>query len=152
MAAQWRRLCAIMETPPISSDRGSARHFSVESVSAELDELLLRRVQLRDDIARMQKLLKDLAIRTHSRLTRLEQATHLERACRIALMETNEAVSVAMVYNRIVKRGSIAFAGHKRPHRAIEKALNRLVELGEADLVNEARNRRWSWVAGRASL
>jgi hypothetical protein len=140
-----------METLPNTSDRESTRHISVENVSAELDELLLRRVQLRDDIARMHKLLKGLAVRTHSQLTRLEQATQLERACRIALMETNEAVPVAMIYDRIVKRGSVAFAGHKRPYRAIEKALNQLVESGEADLVNEPRSRRWSWRVGRAS-
>jgi len=141
----------MMETLPTTSDRDSAQHLSSENVSAELDELLLRRVQLRDDIARMHKLLKGLAIRTHSRLIRLEQATQIERACRIALMEASEPASVQMVYDRIIKRGSIAFTGHKRPLRTIESALNHLVEAGEAALVNEASNRRWRWLAGRMS-
>jgi len=140
------------QASPRTSDRDSARHLSVQNLNMELDELLLRRLRLRDDIARMHELLKGLAVRAHSRLTRLEQATKLERACRIALMETNEPASIEMVYDRIARRGSITSFAHKRTLRAIENALDHLVESGEAAVVNEAGTRRWRWLTEPGSF
>jgi|SRR5580658_63257 hypothetical protein len=67
----------------------------------------------------------------------------LERACRIALMETEEPVSVEIIYDRIVRRGSLMFLGYKRPFRAITLAMGSLVELGEASLLRTGGRRRW---------
>ncbi len=76
----------------------------------------------------------------------------LERACRIALMETNEPTAVENVYDRIQKRGSLTFAGYKRPLRAIAFAMNALVRKGEASLLEVAGSRRWQWETERAPL
>jgi hypothetical protein len=59
----------------------------------------------------------------------------LERACRIALMETEQPVSVEAIYDRIVRRGSFVFLSHKRPFRAIGLAMATLVRRGEAILL-----------------
>lgn len=71
----------------------------------------------------------------------------LERACRIALMETQEPVSVETIYDRIERRGSFTFAGYKHPFRAIMLAMGAMVRQGEASLYNEGGHRRWRWDA-----
>jgi hypothetical protein len=67
----------------------------------------------------------------------------LERACRIALMETEEPVSVERIYDRIVRRESLMFLSYKRPFRAIALAMGSLVKLGEARLQRTGSQRRW---------
>jgi hypothetical protein len=67
----------------------------------------------------------------------------LERACRIALMETEEPVPVELIYDRIVRRGSVMFLSYKRPFRAITLAMCTLVALGEASLLRTGSQRRW---------
>src|SRR5690242_16366570 len=47
----------------------------------------------------------------------------LERACRIALMEAQQPASVEVIYERIVRRGSLQLFGYKRPFRAIGSAM-----------------------------
>jgi hypothetical protein len=69
----------------------------------------------------------------------------LERACRIALMETYEPVSVETIYDRIERRGSFTFAGYKHPFRAIVLAMGAMVRHGEASLCIEEEHRRWRW-------
>jgi hypothetical protein len=71
--------------------------------------------------------------------------SELERACRIALMEANQPASVEAIYARIERRGSITFAGYKRPFRAITLAMNALTKQGEASLLQESGSRRWRW-------
>ena len=61
----------------------------------------------------------------------------LERACRIALMETEQPVCVEAIYDRIVRRESFVFLSHKRPFRAIALAMATLVRRGEAILLVE---------------
>ena len=67
----------------------------------------------------------------------------LERACRIALLESDGPVSVEAIYDRIVRRGSIAFQSYKRPFRAISIAMAQLTRQGNAILVtgHEASSR-----------
>jgi hypothetical protein len=55
----------------------------------------------------------------------------LERACRIALMEGEGPVSTEVIYDRIVRRGSITFLGYRRPFRAIASAMSALSKRGE---------------------
>jgi len=71
--------------------------------------------------------------------------SELERACRIALMEANQPASVEAIYDRIERRGSITFAGYKRPFRAIALVMNALVKQGEASLLKGSGSRRWRW-------
>jgi len=65
----------------------------------------------------------------------------LERACRIALLESDGPLSVESLYDRVERRGSITFSGYRRPFRAIVLAMNALVKRGEASLLGEGR--RW---------
>ena len=67
----------------------------------------------------------------------------LERACRIALLETEEPVPVEVIYDRIVRRGSVMLLSYKRPFRAITLAMRTLVGLGEASLMRTGSQRRW---------
>jgi hypothetical protein len=76
----------------------------------------------------------------------------LERACRIALMETNEPASAEAVFDRIQRRGSFAFVGYKRPLRAIRLVMTGMVKRGEAKLLFEDGHRRWCWEMGPATL
>jgi hypothetical protein len=56
----------------------------------------------------------------------------LERACRIALMEAQQPASIEVIYDRIVRRGSLQFFAYKSPFRALASALSALVRRGEA--------------------
>ena len=162
----------------------------VSAASAELKRLLLQRVKLSNDIARMRKLFKRLTLSAncyrpegkplleerwstrpsgspeHDRspiaASALRRApanarnmrprqSKLGRACRIALMETNEPASVETIYDRIERRGSVALAG-KRPFRAIVLAMNALVKQGEASLLDEANRRRWVLGGGTSTV
>jgi hypothetical protein len=99
------------------------------------------------DVSPRRKRLRSLTWPLPPRPTRVQ----LERACRIALMETDHPVSVEMVYERIVRRGSLEFVGYKRPFRVIASALTTLVKRGEARLLidriagwgSSARRRQW---------
>lgn len=76
--------------------------------------------------------------------------SELARACRIALMETSEPVSVEAIYDRVQRRGSFTFAGYKHPFRAIVLAMGAMVRRGEVNLLNDAGRRRWRWLTERA--
>ena len=69
--------------------------------------------------------------------------SELARACRIALMEATESVSVETIYDRIERRESFSFVGYKHPFRAIVLAMSAMVKRGEAILLSEAGHRRW---------
>jgi hypothetical protein len=58
----------------------------------------------------------------------------MERACRIALMEGDDPVTVEALYDRITRRGALGFLGYKQPFRAIALAMSSLVKSGEAIL------------------
>jgi hypothetical protein len=53
-------------------------------------------------------------------------------------MEGDEPVSVELIYERILRRGSLQFLGYKRPFRAITGAMSALRKRGEVAL--ELRN------------
>ncbi|HLX82880.1 MAG TPA: hypothetical protein VKR59_03220 [Terriglobales bacterium] len=69
--------------------------------------------------------------------------TALERACRIALMESDGPASPETIYDRIVRRGSLPFFGYKRPLRAIASAMSTLVKRGEASLHANDKSSCW---------
>ena len=74
---------------------------------------------------------------------------HLERACRIALMEEDRPASVEAIYDRIVRRGSVMFFAYKRPFRAIALALSGLASRGEVILVEKDGRSKRSRRSGR---
>jgi len=73
--------------------------------------------------------------RSQSREKPKHRLANLERACRIALLETDQPTSVEGIYDRITKRGSFVFVSYERAFRAIALAMARLVRRGEAILL-----------------
>jgi len=67
----------------------------------------------------------------------------LRRACRIALLEKFESVSIEEVYQRIVRRGSFAFANADRAMPAIVEELNALANDGELRRIEAASGMSW---------
>jgi hypothetical protein len=75
------------------------------------------------------------------------------KACRMALMEANQPLSVREVCERIQDRLPGVLVRHKDPLASVTTVLNRLVEYGEAQAVVRDNGRRaWRWVADPAPL
>jgi hypothetical protein len=145
------------------------------SLSPDLNNLLLRCLELSDEIAQIRTLVRRLTQndsrqingrRSHKsqRARRLSNSdgrgrartrpvkSELERACRIALMEATEPMSLEIIYDRIQRRGSYTFAGYSHPFRAMVLALNGMVKQGEASLLCEEDHRCWRWGSDRPAL
>jgi len=70
------------------------------------------------------------------------------KACRLALMEASQPLSVREVCDRIRERLPGVLLRHKDPLASVTTVLNRLVEYGEARSVLKDNGRRaWQWVA-----
>ena len=69
----------------------------------------------------------------------------LERACRIALLESEDTATAAQIYDRIIRRGSYPLNRCKHPLVHIIKALDALEQRGEVQTVVEGDCRRWLW-------
>ncbi|SRR5579871_1302638 len=67
----------------------------------------------------------------------------LRRACRIAMLESQEGLTKDEVLARIVRRGSYQFANVASAKTAIRKELNAMVEEGELEC--EACEVGWKW-------
>lgn len=67
----------------------------------------------------------------------------LRRACRIALLETDDAVSDAEIYSRIVRRGSYSFPSADSAARAIAEELHAMLVLGELRRVGNLATQAW---------
>jgi hypothetical protein len=75
------------------------------------------------------------------------------KACRLALMEAGQALSVREVCERIQQRLPGVLLRHKDPLASVTTVLNRLVEYGEARAVVRDNGRRaWQWVADPAPV
>jgi len=72
-----------------------------------------------------------------------ETDQELRRACRIAMLESQEGLTKDEVLARIVRRGSYQFANVASANNAIRRELNALVEEGELDC--EACDVGWKW-------
>jgi len=59
----------------------------------------------------------------------------LERACRVALLESEAAASVPEIYDRIIRRGSYRLNRYKHPLVPIIKALHGLASRNEIEMV-----------------
>jgi hypothetical protein len=76
----------------------------------------------------------------------------LERACRIALLESEEAATSAQIYDRIIRRGSYQLNRCKHPLVHIIKTLDALEQRGEVQTVVEGDCRRWLWNVARQGM
>jgi len=75
------------------------------------------------------------------------------KACRMALMEAGQPLSVREVCERIQERLPGVLLRHKDPLASVTTVLNRLVEYGEAQAVVRDNGRRaWQWVADPAPI
>jgi hypothetical protein len=67
----------------------------------------------------------------------------LRRACRIALLESDEALCEQEIRARIVRRGSFPFTNVDFAGPAIARALSALAEKEEVCALNDGPTRRW---------
>jgi hypothetical protein len=75
------------------------------------------------------------------------------KACRLALMEAGQPLSVREVCERIQGRLPGVLLRHKDPLASVTTVLNRLVEYGEAQSVVRDNGRRaWQWIADPAPI
>jgi len=75
------------------------------------------------------------------------------KACRLALMEARQPLSVREVCERIQERLPGVLLRHKDPLASVTTVLNRLVEYGEAQSVLRDNGRRaWQWIADPSPL
>jgi hypothetical protein len=75
------------------------------------------------------------------------QNRDLRRACRIALLETVDAVSYEDIYTRIVRRGSFFLGSAASALPAIVQELNAMAEAGEVHCVQVSGERRWQRIS-----
>jgi hypothetical protein len=69
--------------------------------------------------------------------------TSLQRACRIALMETEAAASLDEIYARILQRGSFPFVRQERAKSILLRVLRVMAQDGEVRLLRGAPCCRW---------
>jgi hypothetical protein len=84
-------------------------------------------------------------IRTRSRsgILRGNPNPDLQRACRIALMETTNAVTVDEIYARILRRKSFSFLDRESAIHAISEELHTMLHQGELRRIDDSRNTTW---------
>jgi hypothetical protein len=72
---------------------------------------------------------------------------HLQRACRIALLEGEKPVSLEEICARIVRRGSFSFVNPDCANPVLLQLLNAMAERGEVHLLESDPCCRWERVA-----
>jgi hypothetical protein len=84
-------------------------------------------------------------IRTRSRsgILRGKPNPDLQRACRIALMETANAVTVDEIYARILRRKSFSFLDRASAIYAISEELHAMLHQGELRRIDDSCNTTW---------
>jgi hypothetical protein len=79
------------------------------------------------------------------RRQRNEKNKKLERACRIALLESGEGATAEQVYDRICRRRSYNVGRFKHPLAFIIATLETFVARDEAQVSLSEGSRRWQW-------
>jgi hypothetical protein len=137
----------------------------VEQMQTELHSLVTRQEDLRRRIWSIHRALRGLqtmasrpsADRTIARRSGRRQpsgsrykssqlSVSLRRACRIALMEADTAVSLEEIYARIMRRGSFSFVNLYRASPALVRVLAAMAEDGEVRLLEAGPSWRWERV------
>jgi hypothetical protein len=81
--------------------------------------------------------------RTETRGKGSASGERLRRACRIAVMETDEAASAEDIRSRILRRGSFPFKNLEYAAIAIARTLDMMAEEGEVFSLDNGPHRRW---------
>jgi hypothetical protein len=76
---------------------------------------------------------------------RLKSGSKLRRACRIALMESDQPQSSLQIFERITKRGSFTFQRYNDPPKTVCQELNQMAEEGEIIALGVADLQHWEW-------
>jgi len=76
---------------------------------------------------------------------RLQRQSQLRRACRIALMETDQPQSCAQIYERIQKRGSMSFGLNDDARHVLSVQLRAMATNSEVVCCVINRETRWQW-------
>ena len=71
----------------------------------------------------------------------------LQRACRIALMEAQTAVSLEEIYERIVRRGSFSFVDIDQARLPLSRVLSVMIGDGETRLLDNGPSERWERIS-----
>jgi hypothetical protein len=71
----------------------------------------------------------------------------LRRACRIAVMETDQAASAEDIRSRILRRGSFPITNLEYAAIAIARTLDMMVEAGEVFSPENGSDRRWKRIS-----
>jgi len=72
-----------------------------------------------------------------------DESPRLRRACRIALLETDEPLSENEIYARILRRGSFSFANADSVCPAILRELTGMAKIGEVRCFASGSNKTW---------
>src|ERR1700723_2166651 len=86
---------------------------------------------------------KDGMTRTKIRRKASISGARLRRACRIAVMETDEAASAEDILPRILRRGSFPFKNPEYAAVAIARTLDIMAKEGEVFSLDNGPHRRW---------
>ena len=76
---------------------------------------------------------------------RLQRQSKVRRACRIALMETDQPQSCAQIYERIQKRGSMSFDLNDNALQILSVQLKAMATNSEVVCCVINRETRWQW-------
>lgn len=76
-----------------------------------------------------------------------KQNADLRRACRIALLETANAISDSELLARIIRRGSFCFADPDLAVVAIDQELTAMAQQGEVQAINSSSQRLWQRIS-----
>ena len=71
----------------------------------------------------------------------------LRRACRIAVMEADQAASAEDIRSRILRRGSFPFTNLEYAAVAIARTLDMMAEAGEVFSLDNGPDRRWKRIS-----
>jgi hypothetical protein len=114
-----------------------------DTTLSELDEGTS--VSARRTRTTVKEVLGENPLRTRSRtpISRSNPNPHLQRACRIALMETGDAISIDEIYSRILRRKSFEFVDRSSAIQAIHAELDSMLHQGELRRVVDSRNTTW---------
>jgi len=86
---------------------------------------------------------RDVLVKGNVRAARTVASSVLRRACRIALMETDDPESAEQILQRIKKRNSVSLENLTDPSAAIVGELNRMANQREAARYSDGKFERW---------
>ena len=112
---------------------------NVSSVSSDVEHL----PRVADDPTGTDPFATDFEFDASGHTALGKENLELRRACRIALLETNEPASDAEIYARIVRRGSYSFTGPDSAARAIAEELHAMLVQGELRRVGNLATQAW---------